>query len=36
MTMGYGIGMGFGLAWMFLIGLLVVLAIVALAKYIAK
>jgi len=34
--MGYGAGMGFGYVWMFLIGLLVVLAIIALIKYIAN
>ncbi len=34
--MEYGAGMGFGVIWMLLIAVLVVLAIVALVKYIAK
>ncbi len=34
--MEYGAGMGFGAIWMLLIAVLVVLAIVALVKYIAK
>lgn len=34
--MGYGAGMGFGMIWMSLIAVLIVLAIVALVKYIAK
>ena len=34
--MGYGAVMGFGMIWMLLIAVLIVLAIVALIKYIAK